>query len=166
MSDQIERETKCGTCGKTFGTNKDCNDCLRHLVEQGSADLDEAAAQKASVDAEVWLEKKRKLAPKMLLRQVGLLVRVIRDFFSGGYKEIPWATVASLAFAVTYAVIPIDLIPDFLLGVGFLDDLAVVGLVMMGLQNDLIRYCQAKGLSPEEYGLRSGEKSGPEDRDP
>jgi len=52
-----------------------------------------------------------------------------------------------IAGALAYVVFPIDIIPDFILGVGFLDDAFVLGFVVKQLTDEINQYKQFKGLS-------------------
>jgi uncharacterized membrane protein YkvA (DUF1232 family) len=49
-------------------------------------------------------------------------------------------TYLSIAGAIAYTVMPLDLIPDFIPGVGFIDDLFVIGFVMKNISDDIQRY--------------------------
>lgn len=52
-----------------------------------------------------------------------------------------------IAGALAYVVFPIDIIPDFILGVGFLDDAFVLGFVVKQLSDEINQYKQFKGLA-------------------
>ena len=46
------------------------------------------------------------------------------------HKDTPWYVKALLLGALLYAIFPADIIPDWLLGLGILDDLTVVSLLV------------------------------------
>jgi uncharacterized membrane protein YkvA (DUF1232 family) len=56
--------------------------------------------------------------------QTRLVLELIDDFIDGNYRAISWRALALLVGAVLYTVSPADVIPDWLPGVGALDDLA------------------------------------------
>lgn len=58
-----------------------------------------------------------------------VLLRMFRAVVNGSYK-LPLKTILYAIGGVLYFVSPIDLIPDFILGIGFLDDITVIGLVI------------------------------------
>ncbi len=64
-------------------------------------------------------------------------IRLLRAFASGSYREIPWSSLALLVTAVVYFVMPIDLIPDFIVGFGFVDDSALLGWTLNTLKKEL-----------------------------
>ena len=46
----------------------------------------------------------------------------------------------AIAGALAYAVLPIDVIPDFIPGIGFVDDIFVIGIVMKSISDEIARY--------------------------
>ena len=50
------------------------------------------------------------------------------------------STYLTIAGALAYVVMPFDVIPDFIPGVGFIDDIFVVGMVMKSLSDEVKRY--------------------------
>jgi len=75
-----------------------------------------------------------------LISNISLLFNCLKDYWEGGYKEIPWATITAIAFALLYFINPFDMIPDFIPGVGYIDDSAVIAMVISGIKNDLENY--------------------------
>ena len=66
-----------------------------------------------------------------------LLIRFVRAYVRGEYRRVPWKALLMAVGALVYFVMPLDLIPDFLLGTGFLDDAAVIAYVIKLLRDDL-----------------------------
>lgn len=58
--------------------------------------------------------------------KVKLLVYMIQDYYYGYYRDIPWGTLSAIVITLLYVLTPIDLIPDFIPGVGYVDDVAVL----------------------------------------
>ena len=54
--------------------------------------------------------------------------------------EISGGAYLAIAGALAYVVLPIDVIPDFIPGVGFLDDMFVIGVVMKSVADEIERY--------------------------
>jgi uncharacterized membrane protein YkvA (DUF1232 family) len=73
-------------------------------------------------------------------------VKVYRLVLADG--RTPWLARVLLGAAVAYAVSPIDLIPDFIPVVGYLDDVIIVpGLVYLALRmvpRGVVEECRAK----------------------
>lgn len=63
--------------------------------------------------------------------------RLIRAVVRREYTEMPWQRLVLIVAGVLYFLTPIDFIPDFILGVGYLDDVAVIAWVIKTVQSDL-----------------------------
>ncbi len=79
-------------------------------------------------------------ATKTLLSHAMTLFSLIRDYWKGDYREVPKLTVSLVVLAVGYIISPIDFIPDIALGVGQLDDLAVLAIAMKMINTEINRY--------------------------
>ena len=69
-----------------------------------------------------------------------LLVRLLTAWKRGSYRGLSVRTIASLTGALLYIVSPIDLLPDFIPGIGLLDDAAVVAVVLHSIAQDLAAF--------------------------
>ncbi|WP_289022221.1 YkvA family protein [uncultured Salegentibacter sp.] len=69
-----------------------------------------------------------------------LLFNLLRDYASGNYREVPFNVVAAIGGALLYVLSPLDLIPDFIPIVGYLDDAAVIAFCLNLIEKDLITY--------------------------
>ncbi len=65
---------------------------------------------------------------------------MLRAYAKGDYREIPYKVLVSLIAAVVYFISPIDLIPDFIIPVGFLDDVAVLGWAINEAREHIDRF--------------------------
>lgn len=124
---------------------------LRKLLAERAQQIDEQ-------DLRVLLSKQEGAEKKLstlsdalprMVTQVRLGFSLIRDYFQGNYRKLPWWSVASVAAGLGYFLTPTDLIPDFLPVIGYIDDAAVLALVMAGIREDLKRYAEAKGIPLE-----------------
>ena len=120
-----------------------------NLVESNSIfrkSLDAARSVAVSVDrllslvqkATLKLEKNKNRGPlKTVLADAGAFFRMIRAYAKRKYTGIPWESLVLVVAAVIYFVSPIDLIPDFIPIVGYVDDAAVIGFVAWSIRSDL-----------------------------
>ncbi|MBT3191928.1 MAG: DUF1232 domain-containing protein [Verrucomicrobia bacterium] len=69
-----------------------------------------------------------------------LMFGVVRDWVSGKYKEVPIGSIIAIVAGLLYFLLPLDVIPDFLPVVGYLDDVFVIGLVFAQVYADLDKY--------------------------
>ncbi|HEY9119666.1 MAG TPA: DUF1232 domain-containing protein [Marinobacter sp.] len=75
---------------------------------------------------------------------IRLMFSMLGDYWQGNYRQVPWKSIAAIAGALIYVLNPLDLIPDLLLGVGFLDDAGVVAACLTFVESDLLRYAAWK----------------------
>lgn len=69
-----------------------------------------------------------------------VLIRLTKAFAKGEYRQVPWKSVVLAAVGLLYFVTPIDLIPDVIVGTGFLDDAIVVAYVLKAIRDDLSKF--------------------------
>lgn len=67
---------------------------------------------------------------------IRLFIEMVRASLKGEYK-LPIKTLTSILAGLLYFASPVDLIPDFIAGLGLLDDAAVIGFVVSGIRKDL-----------------------------
>src|SRR6267378_409274 len=58
------------------------------------------------------------------------MLRLIRAYSQGNYRDVPESTLVVIIAAIIYVVNPLDLIPDALPALGFLDDATVLALAV------------------------------------
>lgn len=61
------------------------------------------------------------------------LMRLVRAWVNGTYRPIPWTSIILAIGALIYFVMPFDFIPDFIVGLGLVDDAAVIAWVVIGM---------------------------------
>ncbi|MDA3845105.1 MAG: YkvA family protein [Vallitaleaceae bacterium] len=75
-----------------------------------------------------------------MVEDIRILSAMVRDYISKKYVKIPVASIVMAVSALIYIVSPIDLIPDIIPGIGYLDDAAVMHFVIQALHNDIQTY--------------------------
>ncbi len=114
--------------------------------------LDAEASKVNRADLEKLLDRQRSIEEKVkgsgkLARfstDIKLMFSMIRDYWNGSYRNVPWKTIAAVAGALLYVMNPLDVIPDLIIGIGFLDDAGVVALCLKLVESDLHRYAAWK----------------------
>ena len=66
-----------------------------------------------------------------------LLQALCLAYWRGEYRAISPKALVTIVAGLLYFVSPLDAIPDWLLGVGFLDDIAVLGWVLKTVSDEL-----------------------------
>lgn len=94
--------------------------------------------QEVTKEALGMITSKRKLG--QVKGEVLLMIDLIHDAVFGKYKGWSKKNVVLAVAALIYLISPIDLVPDFLIGIGFGDDLAVIAWAFAKLSLELKRY--------------------------
>ncbi|MGG2397553.1 YkvA family protein [Pseudomonas sp. SH1-B] len=75
-------------------------------------------------------------------------------WFKGDYRQISSQALLMVVAALLYFITPLDAIPDWLVGVGFVDDLAVLAWVMRTWKGELDAFKAWRDKqTPEELAL-------------
>lgn len=65
------------------------------------------------------------------------LIRMAKAWVSRKYVKVSPQTILYTIVALVYFVTPTDFVPDFILGLGFVDDMAVLSWVLSLIKQDL-----------------------------
>ncbi|MEL6615673.1 MAG: YkvA family protein [Bacteroidota bacterium] len=89
--------------------------------------------------AETATEKAREHSDQIgsLRSDIPALLRVVKAYARGEYRAIPWRSLVTLVAGLVYFVAPVDMIPDFIPVVGYIDDAAVIALAIRSVRRDL-----------------------------
>lgn len=87
------------------------------------------------------LKRRPQLFARMT-RALRLFAPMLADVLRGRYRPIPWTAIGWMLAAFVYLVSPLDLIPDFLLVIGVLDDVVIVGWMLTRVDRSLAPYRQ------------------------
>lgn len=77
---------------------------------------------------------------KKYYEEFKLLFSLVKDYVNGSYREVPWNILASIGGTLLYVLSPVDLIPDFIPLVGYVDDAAVFAFCLNFIEKDLEAY--------------------------
>lgn len=77
---------------------------------------------------------------KDLSHEAILAIELVMDWAKGNYKGIKKRTLVKIVVAFLYLLNPIDIIPDVILGFGFLDDVYVFTKILKTIREELRHY--------------------------
>jgi uncharacterized membrane protein YkvA (DUF1232 family) len=69
-----------------------------------------------------------------------LFMGLIKDYYKGDYRKIPFRTISAGVIGAIYTLNPIDLIPDSIPFIGYIDDALVLKFCLKQAQKDLQKY--------------------------
>ncbi|MBR5926262.1 MAG: DUF1232 domain-containing protein [Firmicutes bacterium] len=88
------------------------------------------------------LEAKLKTLPTVgnELGSIPLMISLLRSYIAKEYTKVPATSIVTIVGALIYFAAPFDIVPDILLGLGFVDDAAIIGLCLSSVFKDLDEY--------------------------
>ena len=110
-------------------------------VKDGAQDVTEKDVEKVVSKSEEIQKKFSAKGPLGRFIEDGrLLIAIVKDYWSGAYRKVPYGVIASIAFTLIYVLNPFDIMPDVLPLIGQLDDVAVMGACLILVEQDLHKY--------------------------
>lgn len=103
--------------------------------EVGQTDLDKVCKNEEELKKRTsnkWL--------KSFAEEILCLIDMVKAVARRDYTEISKGSLATIVFTLIYVFSPLDLIPDVVPGVGFLDDAGMVGLCLKFVHDAVIAY--------------------------
>ena len=125
---------------------------VKEALESGYAQSEALLNDKDELDDFLYrLEQKIKEMPLVgkKFTMIPVMISLVKNYVQGKYTTVPYGTILAILSALIYLLSQIDLIPDFLPGIGYLDDMAVVGFCITMVKTDIESYDvwrQAQGL--------------------
>lgn len=115
------------------------------FIQRGAARVRAADVGRVVENADAIREKlSGSSAFGRLLDDAKLLLSLVRDYWNREYRTVPYWVIAAGAFALLYVLAPIDLIPDPIPVIGYLDDAAVFSACLAMLRQELDKYAAWK----------------------
>jgi len=75
-----------------------------------------------------------------LKKNVKLFYSVFSDWITGRYKGISKNSLLMIVTGLVYFVVPVDIIPDWIIGLGFIDDATVLSLIINNIGKEISKY--------------------------
>lgn len=130
---------------------KDKNDSLRKRAQRYLEDHEdeaEAVAQDPDEIEGLIGKTRRKLKGldtekynlKNFMFQLNTFLRLLKDYSQGNYRKLPWKSLLAIVGSVLYFLNPLDIIPDFIPGIGLLDDVTLLAWAFKSMDSDVQKY--------------------------
>jgi len=85
-----------------------------------------------------------------------IILSMVKDYWNGSYREVPYWVISAGALALLYVLNPMDVIPDIIIGVGYLDDATVVAFCLKLIERELVRYQEWQAAQKTPPSKQSG----------
>ena len=116
---------------------------VKEALESGYGKSEALLNNKDELDDFLYrLEQKIKEMPLVGEEFAGIpiMISLIKHYVEGKYTTVPYGTILAIMSALIYVLSPVDIIPDFIPFVGYLDDVAVIGLCLSMVKTDIEAY--------------------------
>jgi uncharacterized membrane protein YkvA (DUF1232 family) len=111
------------------------------IVKDGAQNVTQKDIQKVISRSEELQRKFSARGPLARFVEDGkLLMSIVKDYWAGAYRQVPYGVIASSVFTLIYVLNPFDMVPDVLPLIGQLDDVAVLGACLLMVEHDLHTY--------------------------
>jgi len=68
--------------------------------------------------------------------------RLLKCYVTGEYRDISFESLALILASIVYFVMPLDVLPDFIFGMGFFDDAVLLGWMLRAVADDIKRFIE------------------------
>jgi len=82
-----------------------------------------------------------------------LFFELVKAYSKGEYKNVSPSTILTVIGTLLYFVSPLDLVPDFIIGLGILDDAALIGFTVKKISTELDAFSKWKRAFSDENPL-------------
>ncbi len=124
--------------------NKISEEEARKAYEEGCKEASKLLANPDKLEKMLQkVERKLKKLPYIgeTFAIVPAMISLVRSYIKKEYKEIPLGSILGIISALIYILSPIDLVPDPVPGVGYLDDTAILLICLKaGASDDIKEY--------------------------
>lgn len=111
------------------------------FITQGAKNVTDKDVEKVVNKSEEIKQKFFSSGPlSRFIEDAKLLIAIVKDYWAGKYRQIPYGAIASIVFSLIYVFNPFDLMPDMLPLIGQVDDVAVMGACLLLVEQDLHKY--------------------------
>lgn len=120
---------------------KDKKKALEYIKnkEKGKKLIDEAVHKARNEDS----------GTKEFKSDLKISISMFKSFLSGEYRNISKRTIISIVAAILYFVNPFDVVPDFIIYAGYIDDALVFSMLIRSIKKEIENY--KKWQSMKEY---------------
>ena len=100
-------------------------------------------------------DEKWKLSVLQFLDNMRLLILMLKDWWRGTYRQLPWWCLGVLMFTLIYALSPLDLIPDVIPVIGVLDDFTLMYLCYRIISGEIENYSRWRAREAEIIDVKA-----------
>jgi uncharacterized membrane protein YkvA (DUF1232 family) len=123
---------------KKYGTRISQGSFFARMKNKAAEYLNKPKKLNELIDKAINKAESKKRGPlKEVLDSLMAFFRLVRAYAKREYVEVPWQSLLLIVATILYFLIPTDIIPDWIIGLGFIDDAALIGWTMNTVKTDI-----------------------------
>jgi uncharacterized membrane protein YkvA (DUF1232 family) len=79
--------------------------------------------------------------------KIKIFIRMLKAYYTGQYREIPWKSIVFITAALLYFIAPFDMVPDFIPVTGLIDDVSIIVWVYKQIGTDMQQFLDWEGMN-------------------
>lgn len=123
--------------------NKFTDEMLESQISKNTKEAEELLKDEERMERFLErLERKLEKVPVVgkQLSNIPMLVSLVRSYIRKDYRDVPLGSIIAIVSALIYFLSPIDLLPDSIPVLGYVDDAAVFAFVWKMVADDIEEY--------------------------
>jgi uncharacterized membrane protein YkvA (DUF1232 family) len=120
-----------------FGKKGDFEKSQRKNEDEAWEYIDDEQKTRGLLHQAVKKANSKKNALGEAWEKLQLLTELVNAYSKGEYRKVSKGTILAVIGAIVYFVSPLDVVPDFIVGLGIIDDAAVIGFTIKRLSKEL-----------------------------
>lgn len=121
-------------------TNIDNNSFFQKYLKKASSYLGNKDKSSELLKKAVYMAPKKKGSLGDAWEKVILFIELFKAYINGSYRDISTKSILTVIAALLYFVSPVDALPDFIVGLGLVDDATILVYTFNQLNKDIEKF--------------------------
>ena len=119
------------------------DDNLSKVFDQAYKSMDKETSKQTAKKVDEKIDTLSKNLPSIfeaIWDDIKLISSLLQDYWNNKYIDISWTTIAIISVALAYLIIPLDIVPDVIPIMGYIDDALIIRIALQLISIELDRY--------------------------
>jgi len=119
------------------------DDNLSKVFDQAYKSMDKETSKQTAKKVDEKIDTLSKNLPSIfeaIWDDIKLISSLLQDYWNNKYIDISWTTIAIISVALAYLIMPLDIVPDVIPIMGYIDDALIIRIALQLISIELDRY--------------------------
>ena len=119
------------------------DDNLSKVFNQAYKSMDKKTSKQTAKKVDEKIDTLSKNLPSIfeaIWNDIKLISSLLQDYWNNKYIDIYWTTIAIISVALAYLIMPLDIVPDVIPIMGYIDDALIIRIALQLISIELDRY--------------------------